>query len=219
MARAPSGREGDAVGVAAEQADVGAVVGEDEFAAQVERDMRRVGAGVVEREHVGKVALEQEAVLFGGRQGRARRLGGLGAGRRLSGLVGAGGLCGSERVIELGLANGVANLIGQRLKLVKARFFERWPDLLDQRHQRGDFRRERVLADVVDEEVVLFPGKLNGVAEMLRRGLAPTLVERDGELLVVLVVGQSADKLAILRSMSSGSPCPTAALSAAMRST
>ena len=59
--------EGDAVGVAAEQADVGAVVGEDEFAAQVERDMRRFGAGVVERDHVGKVALDQETVLFGGR--------------------------------------------------------------------------------------------------------------------------------------------------------
>ena len=60
-------------GLSPNRQTLSAVVGEDELAAQVERDMRRVGAGVVEREHVGEIALEQKAVLFGGRQGCVRR--------------------------------------------------------------------------------------------------------------------------------------------------
>ena len=116
----------------------------------------------------------------------------LGAGGRLCGLVGAGGLCGSESVVEFGLADGEVDLVGQRLQLVQARFVECRANLLDQRHQFGDFGRQRVLADVVDEEGALILGVMDRVTEILRRG-DPLLLrarggERGGELLVVLVV-------------------------------
>ena len=154
--------------------------------------MRSVGAGVVKREHVGEIALQQKPILLGGRQGCVRRLARLGAGCRLCGLAGAGGLGSSECVVEFGFADGEIDPVGKLLQLVQARFVERRANLLDQRHQFGDVRRQRVLADIVDEEGALILSVMDRVPEVLCRCDPLLLRARGGEggdkLLVVLVV-------------------------------